>query len=233
MIIGNLTQRKKVAHIFPAELLNQNFAEIDSIRNLGVAFDPAFSFKKHVTNICRSAFYHIRDLGRIRIHLNKATAISLANALVSSRLDYCNSLLFGCSEKYRTSLQHVQNCLARVVTRSSRLSESLLKSLHWLPIKSRIKFKLNLLTYKTLFMGTPSYLSDLLHFEKHQQILRSESTKLLHPGPWSKRNYGHSSFVVAAPRLWNKSSLEIREAKSVTIFRKKIKTHLFTLDLPP
>ena len=112
MIIGNLTQRKKIAHISPVELLNQNFAEIDSIRNLGVAFDPAFSFKKHVSNICRSAFYHIRDLRRIQIHLNKATAISLANALVSSRLDYCNSLLFGCSEKYKTSLQREQNCLA-------------------------------------------------------------------------------------------------------------------------
>ena len=82
-------------------------------------------------------------------------------------------------------------------------------------------------------MGTPSYLNDLLHFEKHQQTLRSESTKLSHPGPRSKRNYGHSSFVVAAPSLWNKFPLEIREAKSVTIFRKKIKTHLFTLDLPP
>ena len=148
---------------------------------------------------------------------------------MSSRLDYCNSLLFGCSEKYKTSLQRVQNCLARVVTRSSRLSESrpLLKSLHWLPIKTRIKFKLNLLTYKALFMGTPSYLSDLLHFEKHQQILRSESTKLLHPGPRSKRNHGHSSFVVAAPRLWNKLPLEIREAKSVTIFRKNKNTPLY------
>ena len=154
---------------------------------------------------------------------------------MSSRLDYCNSLLFGCSEKYKTSLQQVQKYLARVVTRSSRLSESgpLLKSLHWLCIKSHIKFKLNLLTYKALFMGTPSYLSDLLHFEKHQQTLRSEGTKLLHPGPRSKRNYGHSSFVVAAPRLWNKLPLEIREAKSATIFRKKLITHLFTLDLPP
>ena len=72
MIIGNLTQRKKGAHIFPVELLNQNCAEIDSIRNLGVAFDPAFLFKKHVSNICSSAFYHIHDLRRIRIHLNKA-----------------------------------------------------------------------------------------------------------------------------------------------------------------
>ena len=56
MIIGNLTQRTTVAHVFSFELLNQNFAEIDSIRNLCVAFDPAFSFKKHVSNICRSAF---------------------------------------------------------------------------------------------------------------------------------------------------------------------------------
>ena len=154
---------------------------------------------------------------------------------MSSRLDYCNSLLFGCSEKYKTSLQRVQNWLARVVTRSSWLSESrpLLKSLHWLPNKSSIKLQLNLLTYKALFMGTPSYLSDLLHFEKQEQTLRSESSKLLHPGPQSKKNYGHSLFVVAAPRLWNKLPLEICEARSVTIFREKIKTHLFTLDLPP
>ena len=76
-------------------------------------------------------------------------------------------------------------------------------------------------------MGTPLYLSDLLHFEKHQQTLRSESTKLLHPGPRSKRNYGHSSFVVAAPRLWSKLPLEIREAKSVTISQKKLKTPFY------
>ena len=88
MIIGNLTQRKKVAHIFPVELLNQNFAEIDSIRNLGVAFDPAFLFKKHVSNICRSAFYHIRDLRRMQVHLNTATAISLANVQITTLVTY-------------------------------------------------------------------------------------------------------------------------------------------------
>ena len=149
---------------------------------------------------------------------------------MSSRLDYCNSLLFGCSEKYKTSLQRVQNCLARVVIRSSRLSESrpLLKSLHWLPIKSRIKFKLNLLTYKALVMGTPSYLSDLLHFEKYQQTLRSESTKLLHPGPRSKRNYGHSFIVcscraalvkqIASWNTWSKISHYLSEKIKNTPF---------------
>ena len=76
-------------------------------------------------------------------------------------------------------------------------------------------------------MGTPSYLSDLLHFEKHQQTLRFKSTKLLHPGLRSKRNYDYSSFVVAAPRLWNKLPLQIREAKSVTIFQEKNKNTPF------
>ena len=151
-----------------------------------------FSFKRHVLNICRSVFYHIRDLRRFRTHLNKATAISLANALVSSRLDYCNLLLFGCSEKYITSS---------------------LKLLHWLAIKSCIKFKLNLLTYKALFIHGYSYLSDLLHFENRMQTPRS--------GARSKRNYGHSSFEVSAcaPRLWDKLPFEIYEARSVTIFR--------------
>ena len=141
---------------------------------------------------------------------------------MSSRLDYCNSLLFCCSEKYKTSLQRVQNCLARVVTRSSWLSESrsMLKSLHWLPIKSHIKFKLNLLTYKALLMGTPSYLSDFYISRKTSKHWdpKVRSYHILDRG---QTNNGHSSFVVAAPRLWNKLPLEIREAKSVTIFRKK------------
>ena len=219
MITGNLTQRKKVAHIFPVELLNQNFAEIDFIRNLGVAFDSAFSFKKHVSNICRSVFYHIRDLRRIRIHLDKATAISLANGLVSSRLDYCNSLLFGCSKKYETSLQRLKNCLARVVTRSSRLSESrpLLKSPHWLPIKSRITFKLNLLTYKALF----PHILVIYYISRNTSKHRGPKVRSYHILDRGQQKNGHSSFAVAAPRLWNKLTLEIREAKLVTIFREK------------
>ena len=115
------------------------------------------------------------DLGCIRVHRNKATAISLANTLLSSRLDYCYSLLLSCSEKYKTSLQRVQNCLARVVTRSSRLSESrpLFKSQHWLPNKLCIKFKPNLLTYPGIFMGTPSNLKWFIDPEKITAFLRS------------------------------------------------------------
>ena len=76
-----------------------------------MVFDP-FRYSRNM-NMCESVFYHIRDLRRIRIHLTSSTAIYLANVLVSSRLDFCNSLLFGCSKKYKISLQRVHNCLAR------------------------------------------------------------------------------------------------------------------------
>ena len=74
---------------------------------------------------------------------------TIATALVSSRLDYCNSLLYNIANKAIAKLQRVQNCLARVVTRSPRFSPSvpLLKSLHWLPLHYRIIFKIYAIAY--------------------------------------------------------------------------------------
>ena len=94
----------------------------------------------------------MRDLRRIRRHLDLDSVKLLATALVSSRLDYCNSLLYGIADIDLTRLQRVQNQLARLVTRSPPFTRSipLLRSLHWLPVRFRILFKINLLTYNTL-----------------------------------------------------------------------------------
>ena len=94
----------------------------------------------------------MRDLWYIRHHLDLDSAKLLATALVSSRLDYCNSLLYGIADIDLIRLQHVQNQLARLVTKSHPFTCSipLLRSLHWLPVRFRILFKINLLIYKTL-----------------------------------------------------------------------------------
>ena len=84
--------------------------------------------------------------------LTLSVATELAIALVGSRLDYCNSLFYRLGDLYIEKLQRVQNCLARVVTKSPRYTESkpLLDKLHWLPIKSRIAFKINVTTFKEI-----------------------------------------------------------------------------------
>ena len=90
IIIGTKQQRQKLSNHFPVKLLDNDISPSDSVRNLGVIFDSDFSFHKHVSNICKSCFYHIRDLRRIRRHIPLSTAKTISNALISSRLDYCN-----------------------------------------------------------------------------------------------------------------------------------------------
>ena len=75
------------------KLIDNDISPSDGVRNLGVIFDSDFSFQKHVSNICKSFSYHIRDLRRIRRHIPLSTAKTISNALINSRLDYCNSLL--------------------------------------------------------------------------------------------------------------------------------------------
>src|SRR5579872_5151713 len=62
----------------------------NEVRNLGVTFDADLSFRSHISSLCRSSFYHIRQIRIVRPSLDSKSAIMLANALVSSKLDYCN-----------------------------------------------------------------------------------------------------------------------------------------------
>jgi len=126
--------------------LSHNITPSDIVRNLGVTFDIHFNFRKHISLTCHSCFYRIRDLHRIRRYISLSVAKTIARSLITSRLDfdYSNSVLSNIASKASLKLQCVQNCLARVVTRSPRFFHSvpLLKSLHWLPVQSRIIFKL-------------------------------------------------------------------------------------------
>ena len=141
LLIGNERQRSKYLSTFPIELLGVESYPVKSARNLGVIFDKNFNFRSHISAICSSCIYHIRDLRRIRRHLDLDSAKLLANAVVSSRFDYCNSLLSGIAETDLTKLQRVLNRLARVVTKSPPFTRSvpLLRSLHWLPVKYRVQ----------------------------------------------------------------------------------------------
>ena len=118
------------------------------------------SFSDQINSVSKSCHFHIRDIRRIRHFLPLSTATALANSLVSSKLDYCNSLYSGISQTNLNKLQRIQNSLARVITNTSKYQHitPTLKKLHWLPIKQRIDYKICLLTYKTLTNQQPTYL---------------------------------------------------------------------------
>ena len=134
------------------------------VRNLGVILDSTLSYQSHIKSITNSAFYHLRNISRLRPSLSDSVAETLIHAFVTSRLDYCNGVLFGVPKKYLDRLQYVQNSAARVLTRTKPWQHitPTLKQLHWLPVKHRINHKLLLLTYKCQNNLAPQYLSGLL-----------------------------------------------------------------------
>ena len=163
------------------------------------------------------------------------------NALVSSRIDYCNSLFASLTLSELKRLQGVQNSLCRVVTRSSRYTHTTpnLEKLHWLPVKYRVLFKIGLITYKVLKYGQPVYLKDKLHPYTSSRNTRRSSPKykfLQVPSFVSKIHKSHKyltkSFSHHAPAFWNSLPVHVRTSPSVTSFRKHLKTHLFKSAFP-
>ena len=161
--------------MFPIELFGVKTYPAKSTRNLGVIFYKNFKFRSHISVICSACFYHIWDLRHTHRYLDLNGAKLLANALMSSPLDYCNSFLFGFADTDLAKLQCVQNWLARVVTKSLPFGRSvpLLRSLYWLPVKFRVDFKICLLIYRTLSEKQPVYLHSFLASPLPPRSLRS------------------------------------------------------------
>ena len=128
-------------------------------------------------------------------------------------------------------LQRIQNTAARLVTRTKKYDHitEILSSLHWLSIRQRIAFKINLLTYKTLNGLAPPYLTDLITPYSPCRTLRSSSKNLVKPPSRRPRTaYGRRSFSEAAYTEWNKLPQHVKTASSVESFKARLKTFLFT-----
>ena len=123
------------------------------VRDLGVTFDQFLNFDDHITAICRSTYFHIRNIGKIRNLLSYDACSTIIHALISCRLDYCNSLLYNVPTHKIDRLQRLQNQCARILTKSPRREHitPVLKSLHWLKIQDIITYKILMLTYKSYY----------------------------------------------------------------------------------
>ena len=153
----------------------------------------------------------------------------LIHAFVTSKLDYCNSLLCKLPNSLISRLQKLQNIAARMVTRSRKLDHisPILTRIHWLPIPLRIKYKILLITFKCINGHGPSYLSELIEKYVPQRTLRSSCNYLLKERKFKLKSYGERAFIISAPKLWNALPLDIRCEEKLSTFKSRLKTHLF------
>ena len=145
-------------------------SSVSSVKNLGSWFDSNMNLYVNINNTCKAAYYHLTNVRRIRKYLSNGATQSLVHALIIGRIDYCNSMLCGLPAKHIAKLQRVQNSAARLVFNIPRYSHitPVLISLHWLPVKFRIDFKVILITFKVLHGIAPDYLRSLINVKENR-----------------------------------------------------------------
>ena len=200
------------------------------VRNLGAIFDTHLDMEHHVNAVSRTCYTQIRNISKIRQYLTIDATKSLVNSTVTSRLDYCNGLLYGANQSAINRLQVVQNTAARLITKTPKHAHitPVLKQLHWLPVNRRVEYKVIVHVYKAMNGQGPEYLNNLLTLYSPRRQLRSADDHTLLVAPRTRTvTYGERCFTTAAPKLWNTLPRTLRESQSLTCFKKALKTHLF------
>ena len=188
----------------------------------------------HIDSVCRSGFFQLRQLRVILSTLTPDCAKMLVHAFISSRLDYCNSLLFGVSNEQLKRLQSVQNAAARLISGTRKFDHitPVLRDLHWLPVTQRIIYKLVMLVHKCLSGTALSYLADScipVGSLPGRRQLRSATTGQLFV-PRTNTSIGRRSFSVCGPLTWNGLPATLRTSDlSADAFGRALKRHLFDL----
>ena len=163
-------------NLMELQLLTAGNEEVDvtkCVRPLGVDFDSDLTLK-HVRNVAKKCFYTLKNMFKIRRCINETAAKAMVHTMITSKLDYCNAILYGLSESTLKHFTRVQNLSARFISQHGKYEHitPVLKQFHWLPMRQRINYKVLLLTFKSLNGLAPTYLEELM---KRRPMKRTRS----------------------------------------------------------
>ena len=219
---------------FPSLIVDGNTIHpAKNAKILGVTLDKTMTMTDHVNNVCKTAYFQLRNIRRIRSFITKESCQSIVTCLILSRLDYCNSLYTALSQVLIRKLQKVQNCAVRVIYYAANSDHvtPLFLQLHWLPLSCRIRFKILCIMYKVFnSYNVPSYISDIFTLQSatsgrpyRVQYLNSFYV------PRILSKYGERSILYTGPKLWNDLPLSIKACSSFSIFKRTLKTYFFLI----
>jgi len=211
-----------------SHILTSTVRVVSSASDLGVVINSRLTMADYVASVCRSAYYHLRQIRPTVQSLTLDGSKTLVQAFISGRLDYCNSLLYGMTDSLFQRLQSVQNAAARLITRTGRREHitPVLRELHRLLVRRRVGFKLATFTYKTLHGQIPRYLGDCQLISDASRLLRSSDT-FTFAETRTRTRLGDRSFAVAVPQIWNSLPADLRLVDNYARSRRLLKGHVF------
>ena len=217
---------------FPTLTINNTpITPTDSTKYLGLHFNNKLNFDKHITNIKQSTSLHLYNLRQIRPYINEKTAIELANTLILSRLQYCNSLLTGLPKHSLKQLDRIINRTIRLIYKLQRYDYTtsiteLRNKLKWLLTSKNIEYKMLNILHNTISTNLPNNLKTKITIQTRQQRLRHSTSIKLHI-PNYQNSYGKKRFIVTSTKLYNNLPPRLRLPNtSKNEFKKSLKTLL-------
>ena len=228
IIFGTHQQLAKISDI-SIKVGSMKIQPVGEVRNLGFFMDRFLKNSSHINKLSAAMFHSLRNIKRIQNKLDFDSTKTLIQALVMSKLDYCNALLPGSSKFLLTMLQCIQNMACRIVCRLRKFDHVTqpMYDLHWLHIQERIDYEIACIMFKCHDGTAPKYLIDLLPIGQSKWQLRSSSSNVCQIKFVKTSHEYNSSFSSYGPRLWNSLPSELCHAQSFDLFRKGLKTYLF------
>ena len=207
----------------------------DRIKYLGFYFDKFLSLTSHVNKVASHCYQLLKTARKLRKYITQSQMESIVHCIISSRIDYCNILLFGAQKvNCVNKLQRVQNSASKVVLKKGRLqgcpSTQRLEILHWLPVEKRIVFKALVIIFKCFIGSAPILVSSLLVRKFPESTIDDDDyncdfdDRLFYPN----LSIGRRAFRFYAPRIWNALPMHLRESPNINIFKRKLKTYLWS-----
>ena len=194
------------------------------VKNVGVWLDENLTLSKQVSTSVSHGFKVLKDIKKVKKFFEKSHLEKLTHAMVTSRLDYCNSILYGTSSDNMDKMQRLQNFAAKCVLSRKRgeSATAALKELHWLNVKSRIVYKVLLIMWKAVNKIGPVVLK-ISYKETNSRSSENQELETYN----CKTAIGHRLIAFHGTRLWNALPLNIRMEKKDVKFKKSLKTFLF------
>ena len=179
----------------------------DNVKNVGVTLNCNMTLDAHINKVTSHSYKILRDIAQIKKFLSKGYLQTLVHAIVTSRLDYCNSLFTGLSQSNLEKLQKLQNRAAKLICGfgSSESVPAAIQSLHWLRVEERIAFKTLLLVHKVLRNRCSSNL--VLDYRCFNG--RPDDSLLLQVSE-CRTKYSRRTFQFLGSKLWNALSLHMQ-----------------------
>ena len=211
------------------ELENSSIDFQQSVKYLGVTLDSTLTMKDHISSVCRACFLELRRIASIRQYLSREAVKKLVSASILSRIDYCNATFIGITDEQLSRLQRIQNAAARLILRKHKRDHvtPMFRELHWLPVRARVQYKVAVLAYRHFDGCLAPCLSVTLTTRNFARGLRSSSEKQLVRPKSNLLTAGGRAFSIAAPMMWNKLPVSLRNSPSLSTFKSHLKTYLF------